>query len=72
MSGVDTGIILTAKQCIEMGRHAIDKDYYYQAINWMETAIVKITSENDTTTSLADAEVQLETAIKVVSRTNQL
>ena len=66
MAGSDTGIILTAKQCIEIGRHAIVKNYYYQAVNWMETARDKVTSENDVTASLTDAVEQLETAKIVV------
>ena len=67
MAGVDTRITLSAIQCIELGIHAISKDYYYQAINWMEAAVSKIASENDTTASLTEAEIQLETVKKVVS-----
>ena len=67
MAGVDTGINLSAKQCVEMGSHAMGKEYYYQAITWMEAAVSKIASENDTTASLTEAEIQLETAKEVVS-----
>ena len=70
VAGIDTGITLSAKQCIEIGSHAIAKDYFYQAINWMETAVAKITSENDRTASLTEAEIQLETAKKVVRPVN--
>ena len=70
MAGIDTGIILSAEQCIELGSHAIFNHYYYQSIDWMETAVAKVASENDTTVSLTMAEVQLETAKEVVSPTN--
>ena len=66
IAGVDAGIQLTAQQCIEIRRQAIVDDYYYQAIDWMETAINKIRLQNDTTASLVEAETQLETAKKVV------
>ena len=67
VAGVDTGIHLSAKQCVEMGSHAMGKDYYYQAITWMEAAVSKIVSEKDTTANLTESEMQLETAKEVVS-----
>ena len=67
VAGVDTGIILSAKQCVEFGSHAIGKSYYYQAIDWMEVALAKIAKGNDTTVALTEADIQLETAKKVAS-----
>ena len=67
VAGVDAGIILTAKQCIEIGHHAIAKGYYYQAITWMTSALNKIITKGDTTVDLKEAEVELKTAKKIVS-----
>ena len=69
MAGVDTGITLSAKQCIEIGRHAITEEYYYQAVNWMQTALAWIRLRNDSTASLSEAETEFERARKVVSLT---
>ena len=69
MAGVDSGIILTAKQCIEIGSQAIKEDHYYQAVNWMEAALAKIRCQNDTSASLTEAESEFERAKKVVSLT---
>ena len=68
---MDTGITLSAKQCIVIGSHAISTDYYYQAIDWMETALAKVTYENDTTVTLVCAKEQLDTSKKVVRLRNQ-
>ena len=70
VAGIDTGIVLTAKQCIEIGHLAIATDYYYQAIDWMATAVHKVISEADVTVSLAQAQMELETA-KIVVREQQ-
>ena len=67
MAGIDTGIGLSAKQCIEIGRQAIKLKHYYQAVNWMQTAVDKIRLRNDTTTSLTEAEIELGRAKKEVS-----
>ena len=69
MAGVNTGIILSAKQCIEIGLLAITENYYYQAVNWMETALARVRLQNDCTASLLEAEIQFESAKKVVSLT---
>ena len=69
LAGVHTGIKLSAKQCIEIGHQAMFDEYFYQAVEWMETALTKIRLQNDTTTSLAEAEIQFETAKKVVRST---
>ena len=66
IAGGDAGIQLSAKECIEIGRQAIAEDYFYQAIDWMGTAVEKVRLQNDNTTSLTEAEIQLETAKKVV------
>ena len=64
---MDTGLVLSANQCLEIGQEAVTRGYYYQAIGWMETAVNKITSENDTTMDLKETEIELDTAKKVVS-----
>ena len=66
MAGVDKGIKLSAKQCIEIGLQAMTEKHYYQAVNWMETAIDRIRLHNDSTESLNEAEIQFERAKKVV------
>ena len=66
MAGFDTGVVLSARQCLEIGHHAMDKDRFYQAINWMETGLIKIRAENDSSASLEVAKELLETAKKVV------
>ena len=70
MAGVETGVELSAKQCLEIGRQAIANEYYYQAVNWAETALAKVRLQNDTTASLTEAEIQFETARKVVGFKN--
>ena len=67
MAGMDTGIVLSAKQCLEIGQEAVSRGYYYQAVDWMETVLNKISSENDTTADLEEAQIELDTAKKVVS-----
>ena len=62
IASVDTGVALSARHCIEIGHQAMVEGYYYQAINWMETAIAKIRLQNDTTSSLAEAEIQFKIA----------
>ena len=69
MAGVDTGITLSAKQCIEIGRQAISEKRYYQAVSWMETALARLRLHNDRTASLTEAEIEFERAKKVVSLT---
>ena len=64
---MDTGIVLSAKQCLEIGQEAVSRGYYYQAVDWMETVLNKISSENDTTADLEEAQIELDTAKKVVS-----
>ena len=66
MAGIDAGVVLSAKQCIEIGHQAIAQDYHYQAVEWIGTALTKIRHQNDTTASLTGAEIQFETAKKVV------
>ena len=67
VAGTDAGIVLSAKQCIEFGIQAMAKGFYYQAIDWMQTAGKKVTSEADVTVDLEEAKIELETAKKVVS-----
>ena len=69
MAGVDTGITLSAKHCIEIGRQAIAEGYYYQAVDWMETALVKTRLQRDTTASPTEAKIQFQMAKKVVRLT---
>ena len=71
MAGVDTGITLSAKQCIEIGRQAITEERYYQAVSWMETALARTRFHTDTTASLNEAEIEFERAKQVVSLTCQ-
>ena len=59
--------MLSAKQCLEIGRQAVVDDYFYQAVEWMEAALTKIRTQNDQTATLAEAEIQFETAKKVAS-----
>ena len=66
IAGMDAGILLTARQCIEIGIQAMARKFCYQAIDWMEAAVKRITADFDTTASLEEAQVQLETAKKVV------
>ena len=67
LAGVDVGIVLSAKQCVEIGQEALAKGFYYQAIDWIQTALNKITTENDTTADLAETKTELRIAQKVVS-----
>ena len=60
---------MSAKQCIEIGSQAIYREFYYQAVNWMETALAKIQLQNDTSASMTEAESEFERAKKVVSPT---
>ena len=69
MSDIDTGIVLSAKQCMEMGQQAIIKGHFYQAIEWMQTALAKVLLQNCTTLSSTEADIQLQTAKKVVCLT---
>ena len=66
MAGTDFGINLSAKHCIEIGRRAIVDGNYYQAVDWMGTALAKVRLQNDTTATLTEAEIEFETAVKVV------
>lgn len=68
VAGVYNGIVLSARQCIEIGHHAIARGFYYQAINWMSTAVDKVTTKGDATVDLQEAEIELETAKKAVSQ----
>ena len=63
----DNGVVVSARQCIEIGHHAIARGFYYQAIDWMGVAVNKITAKGDTTVELKAAQVELETAKKAVS-----
>lgn len=73
VAGLDAGIVLSAKQCVALGHHAIAKDFYYQAIDWMATAVNKVMAQADITVDLKEAEAELETAKQVVSQLfNQL
>ena len=66
MGGTDAGIILTAEECIQIGHHSINSAYYYQAIEWMETAVHKITYEADSSATLENAKKGLESAVNMV------
>ena len=69
MAGIDTGITLSAKQCIEIGLQSIAEKDYYLAASWMETALATIRLHNDSTTSLHEAEIEFERAKKLVRLT---
>ena len=66
LAGRDAGLILSAKQCIEIGIQAIGRGFFYQAIEWMQTAVDKILYEEDVSVELQEAEMQLETSKIVV------
>ena len=66
MGGTDAGIILTAEECIQIGHHAVNSAYYYQAVEWMETAVHKITYEADSSATLENARKGLESAVNKV------
>ena len=51
---------------MEFGIQAMAKGFYYQCIDWMETAVKKATSKADVTVDLEEAKLQLEKAKKVV------
>ena len=63
---MDAGIILSAKQCIEFGLQSLATGFYYQAIDWMQTAVKKVTSQADVTADLEESRIQLETTKKLV------
>ena len=67
MASVDTGIILSAKQCIDIGHQAITEKRYYQSVRWMETALTRVQDHNDSTASLNEVETQIEWTKKLVS-----
>ena len=66
MAGTDAGIILTAEQCIQIGDHALASQFYYQAVEWMETAMHKITHEADASATLEIAKKGLGTVKNLV------
>ena len=70
MAGTDAGIVLTAEECIQIGDHALASRFYYQAVDWLETAVQKITYEGDVSTTLENAKDLLETAKNMVCTQN--
>ena len=68
MAGIDAGIVLSAKQCIEIGQEALHRSHYYLAIEWMETALNKVNSSADNTADLDEAVVELHHAKRRVSQ----
>ena len=66
VAGRETGIRLSAKQCIEIGNKALADGYYYQAIDWMQTAVNKSSFQGDSTVDFSEAQIELETARKTV------
>ena len=70
MAGTDAGIVLTAEQCIQIGDLALASQFYYQAVEWMETAIHKITFEGDASATLETAKKGLETVKNMVCTQN--
>ena len=66
MAGTDAGIVLTAEQCIQIGDHALASGLFYQAVEWMETAVQMITYAGDVSATLKNAKKGLETVKNLV------
>ena len=69
MAGTDAGIVLTAEECIQIGHHAVASANYYQAVEWIETAVHKITYERDSSAILENAQKGLRTAVDMLLNT---
>ena len=69
MHGVDTGIQLSVAQCLEISRQAVIHGFFYTAIEWAETALAKLTSNNvSTEAELKLAQLEVETAKQAVDQ----
>ena len=66
LGGTDVGIVLSAAECIEMGKQANAMSYFYLAVLWMETALTKIITEGDQSIDLPTAELELATTKALV------
>ena len=68
VAGTNAEIILSARQCTEIGIHAVATNFFYQAVQWLDTAINKIIAQGDTGgVLLEEAQTQLEIAKMAVS-----
>ncbi|KAK8730536.1 hypothetical protein OTU49_008054 [Cherax quadricarinatus] len=56
---------LSARDCLFLGKHALNKGYYDKAIEWFEAALERASDEEDASASRDEIEPFLKSAIKV-------
>jgi hypothetical protein len=57
---------LTAFQCAQIGLLALEREYYFHAIEWIEVAMHKVSEEYDESIIYSALQSYLQLAVRVV------
>ena len=60
----NAGVGLNALHCLQIGKFAVFRGFYYIAVDWVEVAVIRARDNMDTSVDAKSAEITLRHAVQ--------